>query len=100
MNPILSFAQFYNTLLLAMAGAERIFNLLDLNPDVKDEPSAKVLPRIVGHVHFEHVTFGYDPARPVLHDVDFEAQPGQTVALVGATGSGKSSIVSLIARFY
>src|SRR5205085_1246294 len=53
-----------------------------------------------GRVQFGHVTFGYDPARPVLHDVDFETRPGQTVALVGATGSGKSSIISLIARFY
>lgn len=100
MTPILNFGQFYNTLLMAMAGAERIFNLLDLAPDVQDVPDAKPLPRIVGRVRFEHVTFGYDPARPVLHDVDFEAEPGQTVALVGATGSGKSSIVSLIARFY
>jgi ATP-binding cassette subfamily B protein len=100
MNPILNFGQFYNTLLMAMAGGERIFNLLDLAPDVQDAPGAAALPRVVGHVRFEHVTFGYDPARPVLHDVDFEAEPGQTVALVGATGSGKSSIVSLIARFY
>ena len=100
MNPILNFGQFYNTLLMAMAGAERIFNLLDLSPDVQDAPGATPLPRVVGRVRFEHVTFGYDPARPVLHDVDFEARPGQTVALVGATGSGKSSIVSLIARFY
>jgi ATP-binding cassette, subfamily B, bacterial len=99
-NPVLNFGQFYNQLLMAMAGAERIFNLLDMKPDVQDLPDAKPLPRIVGHVRFEHVTFGYDPARPVLHDVDFEALPGQTVALVGATGSGKSSIVSLVARFY
>ncbi len=99
-TPIQNFAQFYNTLLAAMAGAERIFNLLDMNPDVQDVPDAKPLPRVVGRVQFDNVTFGYDPARPVLHDVSFDAQPGQTVALVGATGSGKSSIVSLIARFY
>ena len=67
---------------------------------MQDVPGAKPLPRIVGHVKFENVTFGYNPDRPVLHDVSFEAQPGQTVALVGATGSGKSSIISLIARFY
>jgi ATP-binding cassette subfamily B protein len=100
MNPILNFGNFYNTLLMAMAGGERVFNLLDTPPEVQDLPDARPLPRIVGHVKFEHVTFGYDPARPVLHDVNFEARPGQTVALVGATGSGKSSIVSLIARFY
>jgi ATP-binding cassette subfamily B protein len=99
-NPIQNFAQFYNQLLMAMAGAERVFHLLDLNPDVQDVIGAKPLPRITGHVRFEHVTFGYDPDRPVLHDIDFEALPGQTVALVGATGSGKSSIISLIARFY
>src|SRR6185369_6786724 len=86
--------------LMAMAGAERVFNLLDMNPDVQDVGGAKPLPRIAGRVQFEHVTFGYDPSRAVLHDVNFEALPGQTVALVGATGSGKSSIISLIARFY
>jgi len=58
------------------------------------------LPRIAGQVRFEHVTFGYNPENPVLHDINFEAEPGQMVALVGATGSGKSSIISLIARFY
>jgi ATP-binding cassette subfamily B protein len=100
MNPIRSFGTFYNQLLMAMAGAERIFSLLDLKPEVHDVAEAKPLPRIAGHVAFEHVTFGYKPDRPVLHDVSFEAEPGQMVALVGATGSGKSSIVSLIARFY
>jgi ATP-binding cassette, subfamily B, bacterial len=87
-------------LLQAMAGAERVFNLLDTQPDVCDAPTAIALPRITGHVEFEHVTFGYNPERPVLHDINFEARPGQMIALVGATGSGKSSIVSLIARFY
>jgi ATP-binding cassette subfamily B protein len=67
---------------------------------VEDRPSAVALPRIVGHVKFENVVFGYKPDCPVLHDVSFEAQPGQMFALVGATGSGKSSIISLIARFY
>ena len=100
MNPILNFGDFYNQLMMAMAGAERVFSLLDTKPDVQDVPEAKPLPRIVGRVTFEDVTFGYNADRPVLHDVSFEAQPGQTFALVGATGSGKSSIVSLIARFY
>src|SRR6185437_15306902 len=100
MNPITTFGQWYNMLMQAMAGAERVFSLLDLKPEVMDEPQAQPLPRIIGRVRFENVTFGYDPARPVLHDVSFEAEPGQSVALVGATGSGKSTIVSLIARFY
>jgi ATP-binding cassette subfamily B protein len=100
MQPILNFGEFYNQMMMAMAGAERVFNLLDTTPDVTDVAQAKPLPRIVGNVKFEHVTFGYNPERPVLHDVNFEAEAGQTFALVGATGSGKSSIISLIARFY
>jgi ATP-binding cassette subfamily B protein len=100
MNPIINFGNFSTQLMMAMAGAERVFALLDMQPEVQDEPDAKPLPRIEGRVRFEHVTFGYDAARPVLHDIDFEARPGQMVALVGATGSGKSSIISLIARFY
>ncbi len=100
MGPIRNFGTFYNTLMQAMAGGERVFSLLDLRPDVADAPGASLLPRIVGRVEFEHVTFGYNPERPVLHDVSFVAEPGQMIALVGATGSGKSSIVSLIARFY
>jgi ABC-type multidrug transport system fused ATPase/permease subunit len=83
-----------------MAGAERLFALLDTEPDVQDAPGATPLPRIEGRVRFEHVTFGYNPELPVLHDINFEAEPGEMVALVGATGSGKSSIISLIARFY
>jgi ATP-binding cassette subfamily B protein len=101
MNPIINFGNFYTANLMpGMTGAERIFNLLDTRPDVTDVGGAQPLPRITGHVKFENVTFGYRPERPVLHDVTFDAQPGTTTALVGATGSGKSSIVSLIARFY
>jgi ATP-binding cassette subfamily B protein len=100
MNPILNFGNFYNQLMMAMAGAERVFDLLNTQPDVHDMPHAKPLPRITGAVKFEDVTFGYDPARPILHGINFESRPGQTFALVGATGSGKSSIISLIARFY
>lgn len=99
-NSILAIGNFYNVLMMAMAGAERVFSLLDTEPDVADLPSAVPLPRIEGRVTFENVTFGYVADRPVLHDVSFEALPGQTFALVGPTGSGKSSIISLIARFY
>ena len=100
MGPILTFGNFHNNLMMALAGAERITNLLDTQPDVVDAPDARPLPPVRGHVRFERVTFGYYPERPVLHEIDFEAQPGQTVALVGPTGSGKSTIISLIARFY
>jgi ATP-binding cassette subfamily B protein len=94
-----------------MAGAERVFRLIDTPPDWSDEPAAADLPdpRSVrgaaaaaagARVEFRAVTFGYDPAQPVLHGVSFVAEPGQTVALVGHTGSGKSSIINLIAKFY
>jgi ATP-binding cassette subfamily B protein len=100
MAPILNFGIFHNQLMAAMAGGERVFNLLDTRPDVSDVPQAYTLPAIRGNIVFEHVTFGYNPDRPVLHDIGFEAGEGRTVALVGPTGSGKSSILSLIARFY
>ena len=101
MNPIIGFGNFYTSAIMpGMVGTERILNLLDTKPDVVDLPDAKPLPRIGGHVKFENVTFGYKPERPVLHGVNFESMPGSTTALVGATGSGKSSIISLIARFY
>ena len=99
-NPIVQIGVWYNMYMQAMAGGERVFDLLDTPADVYDLPDARPLPRIAGRVEFEHVTFGYTPERPVLHDVNFVAEPGQMVALVGSTGSGKSSIVSLIARFY
>lgn len=100
MGPILTFGNFHNQLMMAMAGAERIVNLLDTQPTVVDLPDARPLPSVEGDVMFEGVTFGYDPEHPVLHDVDLHASPGQTIALVGPTGSGKSTIISLIARFY
>jgi len=100
MNPILTLGNFYNTLMQAMAGAERVFGLFDTKAEVSDMPDAKPMPAVVGRVTFDHVTFGYVPDRTVLHDINFDVLPGQTVALVGHTGSGKSSIISLIARFY
>jgi ATP-binding cassette, subfamily B, bacterial len=100
MAPMVNFGNFYNQLMMAMAGAERLFNLLDMKPEVHDLAEAQPLPSIQGHVTFEHVTFGYRPETPVLHDICFEAHPGQMVALVGPTGGGKSTVISLIARFY
>ena len=100
MNPMRELGNWYNNYMIAMAGGERVFNLLDTQPEVADALDARPLQRIVGDVTFENVTFGYKPELPVLHDVSFTAGQGQMVALVGHTGSGKSSIISLIARFY
>lgn len=100
MNPMRDLGNWYNNYMMAMAGGERVLNLLDTQPDVADASDARPLPRILGSVKFEDVTFGYKPDVPVLHGISFEARPGETVALVGHTGSGKSSIISLIARFY
>ncbi len=99
-NPIRQIGTIYHEALHAMAGGERIFHLLDTRPEVVDRPGAVELPRIEGHVVFDHVTFGYLPDVPVLNDIDFEAKPGQMIALVGPTGAGKSSIVNLVSRFY
>jgi ATP-binding cassette subfamily B protein len=90
----------YNQALTAMAGAERVFSLLDQQPDWTDEPSARDLPELEGRVEFRNVTFAYDPGRPVLAGINFSAEPGQTVALVGHTGGGKTTIMSLVAKLY
>ncbi len=100
MGPVINFGNFYNDTMMAMACAERVQNLLAEKPQVTDVPDALVLAEIRGAVRFEHVSFGYDPAKPVLHDVNFDAQAGQTIALVGQTGCGKSTVISLICRFY
>ena len=136
-SPIASIGTQYNQALIAMAGAERVFRLIDIKPDWEDDPDATDLPdprrtgtavpsgdqrvsraevaatrpsesgaRNMGNasggvrVEFNRVSFGYDPARLVLHDVNFIAEPGHTIALVGHTGSGKSSIINLVSKFY
>ncbi|BAM02394.1 ABC transporter ATP-binding protein [Phycisphaera mikurensis] len=93
-------ARQHNTALTAMAGAERVFALLDTEPEVLDEPDAAAPETIRGEVVFDDVSFGYDPKRPVLHGISFKAEPGQTIALVGHTGSGKSTVIKLISKFY
>lgn len=90
----------YNQALTAMAGAERVFSLLDTPPDWKDDESAAPLENLRGAVEFAKVSFEYVPGRPVLNAVSFAVAPGQTLALVGQTGSGKSTIVNLIAKLY
>jgi ATP-binding cassette subfamily B protein len=105
-SPIAVISALYSQALMAMAGAERIFALLDLPPAWQDAPDAADLPdlpfgaRPGTRVEFRQVRFGYDPDRLVLRDISFCAEPGQTVALVGATGSGKTSIINLVAKFY
>ena len=90
----------YNQALTAMAGAERVFRLLDTRPDWEDAPDARDFGRIEGRVEFHDVSFEYERGVPVLSDIDFVAQPGQSIALVGHTGSGKSTIANLIAKLY
>lgn len=99
-QPVTSLGQQYNTAMTAMAGAERVFRLLDSEPEQLDADDAADLPPIEGRVQFKNMTFGYDPQQPILHEINFVAEPGRTVALVGHTGSGKSSIINLIAKFY
>ncbi len=98
--PITTLGVQYNHALTAMAGAERVFHLIDSPPEQQDRAGAKELVNVQGRVEFHDVNFGYDPDRLVLHDLNFVAQPGQTVALVGHTGGGKTSILNLIAKFY
>ncbi len=99
-RPIQLISQLYTQLQSALAGAERIYNILDEEPEPPDPPNAVELGETQGRISFEDVSFAYDPGRPVLQDISFEIEPGQTVALVGPTGAGKTSIASLIPRFY
>jgi ABC-type multidrug transport system fused ATPase/permease subunit len=99
-DPVQQLSQLYNTFLSATAALDRITAVLDEEPDIVDSPDAKTLPRIQGHVHFEHVRFGYGTLPDVLHDFDLDVPAGTTVALVGHTGAGKSTIAKLLARFY
>jgi len=98
--PLNALAQLYNQILVAMASLERIYDIMDTPITVDDKPDAVVLPPIEGRVEFKDVTFGYDPQQTVLEKVNFVAEPGQTIALVGPTGAGKSTVINLVARFY
>ena len=99
-RPDMNLSYFYNQLVTNIAGAERIFEILDTKPDLTDGETACEMPEITGAVSFRHVTFSYEKEKEVLKDVSFEIEPGQTVALIGPTGAGKSTIVNLICRFY
>ena len=99
-DPVQVLGNQYNQALTAMAGAERFFRLQDVAPEWQDLAEARPLPRIHGRVEFEQVMFAYETGRPVLQDISFQAAPGQSIALVGHTGSGKTTLVALLQKFY
>jgi ABC-type multidrug transport system fused ATPase/permease subunit len=99
-DPIQSLSQLYTTYQAGMAALDKIFELLDEEPDIADAPGAVELPRVRGEIRFEDVTFSYGGEAPALEHVSLVVPPGQTLALVGATGAGKSTLAKLVARFY
>ena len=98
--PVQELSQLYATMQTAMAGGERVINLLNTEPAIKDSPDARKMPPIEGRIEFRDVHFGYHESLPVLHDINLEIPAGTMVALVGPTGAGKTSLANLIARFY
>lgn len=98
--PIQNLGNFYNSMVTTGAYVERIFELLDEREDITDKADAKILPPIRGHVTFDNVTFSYEQGNPVLKNVEFVINPGMTVAIVGPTGAGKTTIVNLLTKFY
>ncbi|MCL1950576.1 MAG: ABC transporter ATP-binding protein/permease [Turicibacter sp.] len=99
-NPLINIGNFYNSLINASAYLERIFETLDTPLEISDVEHAKTMPSIVGNITFEDVTFAYDSSKTILENVNFEVKKGETIALVGPTGAGKSTIINLISRFY
>ena len=98
--PVRMFGFLITMIQRANASSQRIFEVLDTTPEITDKPGAVPLPKVKGHVQFDHVSFGYEPGRLIIEDIDLEARPGETVAVLGGTGSGKSTLVHLIPRFY
>ncbi|MEP7293129.1 MAG: ABC transporter ATP-binding protein, partial [Chloroflexota bacterium] len=99
-QPITQIAVLWTNIQSAIAGGERIFKLLDEEIDLEEKPNAKIMPPIKGKIEFVNVAAGYQTNQPVLKDVNFTAEPGQTIAIVGPTGAGKTTIINLIPRFY
>ena len=99
-QPIMQISMLWTNLQNAVAGGERIFGLIDTEPEIRDKPDAIEMPQIEGRVELENVSFRYNPDEPVLNGISLKAQAGQTVAIVGPTGAGKTTIINLIPRFY
>lgn len=99
-NPMINIGNFYNSLVTGMVYLERIFEMLDIEPEIQDAPNAFELPPIQGYVVFNDVTFGYKKDQPIFEDLSFRVRSGETIALVGPTGAGKSTIINLMTRFY
>ena len=99
-QPIANLGNFYNQIITNLAAAERVFEIIDLEPEIKDGEAVGEMPDIIGRVRFKNVGFAYEDGVPVLNDVNFDIKPGETIALVGPTGAGKTTIVNLISRFY
>lgn len=99
-QPLRWFGDFYSYILRAFAGAQRVFEVIDSEPEPYQKPDAVRLPKIEGHLAFESVFFGYDPGKPVLKGVDLEVKAGEMIGLVGKSGAGKSTLINLICRFY
>jgi ATP-binding cassette subfamily B protein len=99
-GPLQQLANMFNTIQAALAGAERVFEIIDEPSEMVDPPDALALPSMRGEVRFEHVRFGYQPGQLVIRDMSLEAKAGQTIALVGPTGAGKTTIINLLTRFY
>jgi ATP-binding cassette subfamily B protein len=98
--PVQDLARVYAEMQHAVASAERIFKLLDTEPEVRNRPGAIPAPTLRGVIEFDHVSFAYEDGQPVIHDLTLRVEPGETIALVGATGGGKTTIVNLLCRFY
>lgn len=103
-NPVMNLSNFYNQVITNLTAAERIFDILDTEPEIADGEDVEILPEIEGRVEFDRVSFTYDEGTPaetkVLENVSFQIEPGESIALVGPTGAGKTTIVNLISRFY
>lgn len=99
-NPMINIGNFYNSLITGSVYLERVFEILDIEPEIRDADDAFEMPPVKGDVVFNNVTFGYKPGQPIFEKMSFHVKPGESIALVGPTGAGKSTVINLISRFY